>query len=65
MEKTLEIVTKFIQGPGKKGGSADAQQKAMIILALYRGLMADLVLGFKKADVREAWVRATDLLLRS
>lgn len=66
IEETLEIISKFIQGMGRKGGpsEAEAHQKAMIVLALYRGLMADLVLGAKKSDVREAWTRATDILIR-
>jgi hypothetical protein len=37
---------------------------ARILLALYRGLMADLVLGVKKPEVREAWIKGTDALLR-
>ncbi len=64
-ESTREIVAKFMQGMGRKSRSADAQLKAIIILALYRGLMADLVLGFKKSDLREAWIKATDIILRS
>lgn len=66
IERTQEIISKFIQGMGKKGAptEAEAHRMAMIVLALYRGLMADLVLGVKKAEVREAWVKATDTLLR-
>lgn len=64
IEDTLDIISKFIQGMGKKGTPAEAHQKAMIVLALYRGFMADLVLGVKKSEVREAWIKATDILLR-
>jgi AcrR family transcriptional regulator len=65
-ERELEIVSKFIQGGKKKSAPSDAEahQMARIILALYRGLMADLVLGVKKTEVREAWIKATDTLLR-
>jgi AcrR family transcriptional regulator len=66
LEHELEVVSKFVQGGRKKGAPSDteAHQMARILLALYRGLMADLVLGVKKPEVREAWIKATDALLR-
>jgi len=65
-EHELEVVSKFVQGGRKKGAPSDAEahQMARILLALYRGLMADLVLGVKKPEVREAWIKGTDALLR-
>lgn len=41
----------------------DTQQMGRILVALYRGLTADLVLGVKRAEVRQAWIEATARLL--
>jgi hypothetical protein len=52
----------------KKGAVSqdfDVPRMARVLLAVYRGLMADLIMGVKKSEVRQAWTEATSLIMNS
>lgn len=67
-ENEIEIVSEFLREVKKKGGLAkefDSPRMARVLVALHRGLMVDLIMDAKKSEVRQAWIEATDLLLRT
>jgi len=67
-ESEFEIVSQFLQEMKKNGGLSkdfDVPRMARVLLALYRGLMADLIMGVKKSEVRKAWIEATNLVMNS
>lgn len=67
-EAEIDVISKFLQDLKKQGvlsKSFDAPRGARIMLAVHRGLMADLVLGAKKSEVVQAWVQAMDLIMRT
>ncbi|OGS56078.1 MAG: hypothetical protein A3K60_02855 [Euryarchaeota archaeon RBG_19FT_COMBO_56_21] len=50
----------------KKGtlpADMDINQMARILIAVYRGLTADIILGVKKDEAQDAWIEATNKLL--
>lgn len=67
-ESEFEIVSQFLQEM-KKGRRLskdfDVPRMARVLLAIHRGLMADLIIGVKKAEVRKAWIEATNLVMNS
>jgi len=67
-ESEIEIVSQFLQEVKKRGAlpkDFDATRMARVLIALHRGLMADLIMGAKKSEVRQAWIDATNLIMRS
>ncbi len=65
-ENEIRVIAQILEDRKKKGvlpPSLDAHQMAMILIALFRGLNGDLIMGRKKAEVREAWIEATERLL--
>ena len=66
-ESEIDVLAEFLErlkASGDLARDADAKRTARALLALYDGLMADLVLGVKKAEVRQAWVEAAARMLR-
>jgi AcrR family transcriptional regulator len=67
-KRETEIIAHFLDVRKKKGTlppDLEPDQMARILIALYRGLTADLILGAKKEEIRDAWTEATNLLLAS
>jgi AcrR family transcriptional regulator len=67
-ESEFEIVSQFLHEMKKKGAVSqdfDVPRMARVLLAVYRGLMADLIMGVKKSEVRQAWIEATSLIMNS
>lgn len=65
-EKENEILADFLENLKKKGGlqkNTDTSVLARSIIALYDGLVANLVIGVDKSDVRKAWLAATTSLV--
>lgn len=61
-EKENEILVDFLESMKKKGGlqaGTDTSVLARVIIALYDGLIANLVIGVDKSEVRKAWLEAT------
>ncbi len=65
-ESELAVVSQFLQEMKRRGAVSrdfDAPRMARVLLAVYRGLMVDLLMGVKKSEVRQAWIDATRLVL--
>lgn len=66
-EAEIEIVSHFLQDSKKRGVLAkdfDAPSMARVLIALHRGLLADLIMDAKKSEVRQAWIEATNLIMK-
>jgi AcrR family transcriptional regulator len=66
-ESEIEIVSQFLQEFKKRGALAkdfDPPRMARVLMALHRGLMADLIIDAKKSEVRQAWIEATNLIMK-
>ncbi len=66
-ESEIEIVSQFLQDVKKRGALTkdfDAPRMARVLIALHRGLMADLIMDAKKSEVRHAWIEATNLIMK-
>jgi AcrR family transcriptional regulator len=67
-QEEIKVIADILEDRKRKGvlpSDVDAQQTARVLIALYRGLNADLVLGAKKSDVRQAWIDATAKIMAS
>ncbi len=67
-ESEFEVVSEFLQEMKKRGAVSrdfDVPRMARVLLAVYRGLMADLLMGVKKSEVKQAWTEATNLIMNS
>ena len=67
-ESEIEIVSQFLQDVKKRGAlpkGFDALRMARVLIALHRGLMANPIMDAKKSEVRQAWIDATNLIMRS
>jgi AcrR family transcriptional regulator len=65
-EKENGVLADFLENLKKKGGlqqHVDTSVLARAIIALYDGLIANLVIGVDKSDVRKAWLEATRSLV--
>lgn len=62
----IGVIARFLDDRKKKGllaADLDTHQMERILIGLYRGLTADLILGAEKEEVRKAWIEATARLL--
>ena len=67
-DSEIGIVSRFLKRDFKKGAvpkGFNAKRKARIVIALHRGLMADLLMGARPSEVKHAWVEATDLIMEN
>lgn len=67
-EAEIGVISKFLLDLKRNGNlskSFDAPRMARVMLAIHRGLMADLVLGAKRSDVMQAWLEAMNLIMRN
>ncbi len=65
-EKETSILAEFLQNQKRKGlldRRLDPMVLARSIIALFDGLMADLVIGVDKSEVRRAWLESTRALV--
>ena len=66
-EKGIEVTAEFIEKmKGKKAvrSDVDAQALARGLVAMYDGLMAGIILGADKKEIKEAWKESMSVLLR-
>ncbi len=67
-ENEMDILTHFLEEMKEKGNvprNLNTPVLARAIIALYDGLMANILLGLDKSQVREAWLEATSVLVRN
>jgi hypothetical protein len=67
-ESEIGVLSQFLQEMKRKGTlpeDFDAPRVARALIALYDGLMAELVLGVKKSEARQAWVEATNRMMNT
>lgn len=67
-DSEIGIVSQFLKRDFKGGAvpkGFNAGRKARIVIALHRGLMADLLMGARPSEVKRAWVEATDLIMEN
>lgn len=65
-EKENDILADFLENLKKRGAlqqHVDTSVLARAVIALYDGLIADIVIGVDKSDVRKAWLTATSSLV--
>jgi AcrR family transcriptional regulator len=67
-ESEIEVLSQFLKDMKKKGSlpvDFDAPRVARALIALYDGLMAELVLGVRKSEARLAWAEATNRIMNT
>lgn len=67
-ESEFEVVSQFLHEMKMRDTLSrdfDVPRMARILLAVYRGLMVDLLMGVKKSEVKQAWTDATNLIMNS
>ena len=65
-DSETEIISRFLQEDMRKpsAGGFDSRQKARVLMALHLGLKAILLMGGNKSELRQAWVEATDRIMK-
>jgi len=65
-DSEIEIISRFLQEDMRKpsAGGFDSRQKARVLMALHLGLKAILLMGGNKSELRQAWVEATDRIMK-